>query len=216
MCQGDPRSAAIIDRSRVEIKQARRVRPTSRSQSPRPRSRVDAVQHRQRDLDRVGVTILLVALCGAAKRSADACFERTGQNDTRKQHGVPLSSVAIISTMRFQTSCCQHWRSRGQPFMRKPATQSHENGAMNMCLSRPSVPPPPPPPQLPPERAAQARPDGGAVRSAAERRATERMGARPSGSGPIGSGSGAMSTILTSPQGALSMAATDRKTLLGQ
>jgi len=85
-----------------------------------------------------------------------------------------------------------------------------------MCLSRPSVPPPPPPPQLPPERAAQARPDGGAVRSAAERRATERMGARPSGSGPIGSGSGAMSTILTSPQGALSMAATDRKTLLGQ
>lgn len=80
-----------------------------------------------------------------------------------------------------------------------------------MCMRAPSVPAPPPPPQLPPERAAQMAPDGNAIRTATERRTTERAGMRPAGSG-----NGARrSTILTSPQGVLAEAETERKTLLG-
>lgn len=86
-----------------------------------------------------------------------------------------------------------------------------------MCIMRtPSIPAPPPPPELPPERAAQAAPDGGAVRNAAERRASERMGMRPAGGGSVGTGGRMASSVLTSPQGVLAAAPTDRKTLLGQ
>lgn len=58
-------------------------------------------------------------------------------------------------------------------------------------------------PQLPPERAAQRSPDGGAVRSNTGRRTEDRARA-------------AADTILTSGSGVTAAAPTEKKTLLGQ
>ncbi len=65
-------------------------------------------------------------------------------------------------------------------------------------------------PVLPPQYAAQAQPDGGAVKTAAERRTATRV------AGSTGGFGGQLSTILTSGKGVSVFAPTEKKTLLGQ
>lgn len=69
-----------------------------------------------------------------------------------------------------------------------------------MCMF--SAPKAPPAPELPPERAAQRAPDNAATAPAGRRMGDRMRAATP--------------TILTGPQGAMSSAPTEKKTLLGQ